>query len=482
MVFTKKFDRAFQWAGEKMGNEAKTSHTDEFKMLETEMALRHDGMDRLQKSMNVYVKSLGRRGETFEDKEKGLPVAYLGRTMRSHGEDFEPDSEFGNCLIALGTANERIAGIQESYIAHSTSYWLEGLERSLAMMKEYQAARKKLESRRLTYDSAMTKMQKAKREDFRLEDELRTSKAKYEESSEDVYRRMQDVKEAEVDSVQDLTNFLDCELDYYERCAEELRRVKQEWVAGQQQHQSHMSGGGSRGPSEYGGVSRRPTTRARSGTAYSQSDRSDRTERWASRQDSYEEPAPEPVRMPIRSHATTAPAHEVPRSSVRRTSMYGNAYDTSPPSRQSSYREPPPPPQPASVSSYPQETPSSSSSSLRKTATLPPPTNVAALRTNLRPVSRIQTAPQHATTNANLSPPDCFSDDYYDTATSSGGSPEYERSASPATSYGSLSRTSSHTGGSAMVMKKAPPPPPPSRARKPAPPPVPVKRAEFAGY
>lgn len=44
MNITKKFDRAFQWAGEKMGNEARTTMSDEFKGLETEMALRFDGM------------------------------------------------------------------------------------------------------------------------------------------------------------------------------------------------------------------------------------------------------------------------------------------------------------------------------------------------------------------------------------------------------------------------------------------------------
>lgn len=37
-------------------------------------------------------------------------------------------------------------------------------------------------------------MQKAKKEDFRVEEELRAQKAKYEETSEDVYRRMQDVR------------------------------------------------------------------------------------------------------------------------------------------------------------------------------------------------------------------------------------------------------------------------------------------------
>ncbi len=44
MNITKKIDRAFQWAGEKMGAETKTSMSDEFKMLETEMTLRYDGM------------------------------------------------------------------------------------------------------------------------------------------------------------------------------------------------------------------------------------------------------------------------------------------------------------------------------------------------------------------------------------------------------------------------------------------------------
>ena len=49
--------------------------------------------------MTIYVKSLSKRNEV-EDKEKILPVGYLGQTMIHHGEDFEPDSEFGNCLIS----------------------------------------------------------------------------------------------------------------------------------------------------------------------------------------------------------------------------------------------------------------------------------------------------------------------------------------------------------------------------------------------
>lgn len=43
MNIIKKLDRVTQWAGEKMGQETKTAASDEFKSLELEMALRHEG-------------------------------------------------------------------------------------------------------------------------------------------------------------------------------------------------------------------------------------------------------------------------------------------------------------------------------------------------------------------------------------------------------------------------------------------------------
>jgi hypothetical protein len=55
-------------------------------------------MEKLHKSMNMYVKAISKRNDA-EDKEKSLPVDFLGKCMVSHGEDFEQDSEFGQCLI-----------------------------------------------------------------------------------------------------------------------------------------------------------------------------------------------------------------------------------------------------------------------------------------------------------------------------------------------------------------------------------------------
>ena len=205
-------------------------------------------MEKLQNSMSVYMKAVSKRSEV-EGKEKSLPVAYLGGTMVSHGDDFEPDSEFGQCLTSMFTFNsksevptdrritgfgktqERIARAQEAYISAATSSWMESLERSLVQMKEYQNARKKLEQRRLAYDTSLSKMQKAKKEDFRVEEELRTQKAKYEESEDDVHRRMMEIKDTESESIADLTTFLDAELAYHDKCREALVFLKDEWPA-----------------------------------------------------------------------------------------------------------------------------------------------------------------------------------------------------------------------------------------------------------
>ena len=60
-------------------------------------------MDKMQKAMTLYVKSLSDRTQGA-DREKMLPGGYVGSSMVTHGEDFEPDSEYGNCLSCACSA------------------------------------------------------------------------------------------------------------------------------------------------------------------------------------------------------------------------------------------------------------------------------------------------------------------------------------------------------------------------------------------
>ncbi|KAL2358747.1 BAR domain-containing protein [Cryomyces antarcticus] len=431
MNVNKKLGRFKQWAGERMGGEVKTTTSDEFKALEMEMTLRHEGMDRMHRSMNTYVKTLSKRNES-EDKEKTLAVAHLGTTMVNHGEDFEPDSEFGTCLASLGRANERIGRMQETYVANATSSWLESLERSLVQMKEYQAARKKLESRRLAYDSSLSKMQKSKKEDFRMEEELRSQKAKYEESSEEVYRRMQDIKEAEIESVADLTSFMEAELMYYDRCREVLMQLKRDWPATES-----MANG--------------QKHRSRSNTAHSFYDRNNAED---------EPPMPEP-RITIRSNrlpsssAANSPRRELPGFD------FSGPSPTRPPNNRSTTFEGP--------RSLQRDTSPAPMPRLTRVPT--EPSVLTANRSQLRQVKRGQTRG------------DVFGDPTDELESSSPDRSYGERSVSPATSYSSIpSRTTSCSNfdtTSASGLKKVPPPPPPSRSKKPPPPP-PMKKSALS--
>ncbi|KAF1985900.1 BAR-domain-containing protein [Aulographum hederae CBS 113979] len=425
MNVNKKLDRFKQWAGERMGQEARTNTTDDFKALETEMNLRHQGFEKMHKSATSYVKSISKR-EEYEDREKMLPGGYMGSTMINHGSDFEPDSEFGNCLTSLGRANEAIARKQETYAGGATTTWLESLERSLVQMKEYQAARKKLDSRRLAYDASLAKMQKAKKEDFRVEEDLRTQKAKYEETTDDVYRRMMEIKEAEVESVADLGAFLDAELEYYDSCREILLKLKREWPASE----SNITRAHDRD-------TRRPN-RSRSNTAHSYSDRFQAVE--------------EELKEESR---TTIPKLSSRNDYNRHDYNYGDSPVQRPNLGRSNTSEPVRSPREYSPTPMP---------SLSRV-----PTDSQAMilngRSHLRPVMR-------PTINS-----DIFNDPSDDTALNGTSPDRYysDQADSPATSNGSRSTSWSimENGGGT---KKAAPPPPPSRSKKP-PPPLPVKRS-----
>ena len=49
MHVNKRLDRFKQWAGERMGGEVKTNATDDFKTLEQDMNMRHEGPNKTEK-------------------------------------------------------------------------------------------------------------------------------------------------------------------------------------------------------------------------------------------------------------------------------------------------------------------------------------------------------------------------------------------------------------------------------------------------
>lgn len=138
----------------------------------------------------------------------------------------------GRSLTLYGRARCQIAAIHNIYAVTFSDTFLAYLERSGAELDEYAAQRKKLESRRLAYDAALSKAEKTykkEKDKKEVEEELEKAKARYEEMAEDVRARMDIIREGEVEHQQELRKFLRSETHFVQQYLEVLKEVASEW-------------------------------------------------------------------------------------------------------------------------------------------------------------------------------------------------------------------------------------------------------------
>lgn len=89
MNVNKKFGRFKQWAGEKMGGEARTGTSEEFRALEMEMELRHEGMHlvaALQHLHDSAMLTMHRHGQDAKGHGRLRQVHLEARRGRRQGE------------------------------------------------------------------------------------------------------------------------------------------------------------------------------------------------------------------------------------------------------------------------------------------------------------------------------------------------------------------------------------------------------------
>ncbi|KAG6335101.1 hypothetical protein ID866_3990 [Astraeus odoratus] len=227
-----------QWAGEKISARDKSVITDEFNELERDIELRKQGILKLQVASQAYHRVLSKKKASPMSGEsvKLMPIDALGIVMVSHGEEFGEDSAFGTSLRKLGTAHCKIATLQEAYALTLNDTFLASCERFLQDIKDYEHQRKKLESRRTSYDTAINKLEKIKsskkdreKERREAEDDLQRSRLQFEETSEDIRSRMHNIQENETLQLRELSTFLDIELNFAKQYVEVLEDVRANW-------------------------------------------------------------------------------------------------------------------------------------------------------------------------------------------------------------------------------------------------------------
>ncbi|KAK7441818.1 hypothetical protein VKT23_016480 [Stygiomarasmius scandens] len=236
---SKQLGKLRQWAGEVISSREKTVISDEFVDLQKDIELRRDGAERLLLASQQYHHALQKKKECFAlaDPEKLLPVDSLGIVMITHGEEFPELSDFGSSLVKFGRAHCKVATLQEAYAVTFRDTFLASIEKFQEDIKEYEAVKKKLESRRLSYDAAISKLEKIKngkkekeKERTDAEDELEKAQARYEETTEDLRAHIHSIQETEIDQLRELTAFLDLEMNFVEQYLEVLKETKSEWA------------------------------------------------------------------------------------------------------------------------------------------------------------------------------------------------------------------------------------------------------------
>ncbi|KAF8346681.1 hypothetical protein F5887DRAFT_90505 [Amanita rubescens] len=157
-----------------------------------------------------FVGELGRK--LFLELELGIRPAR--RNFFDNRDVFK-----GSSLVKLGRAHCKVATLQEAFALTLRDTSTTFLLRFGEEIKEYDAIRKKLESKRLSYNAAIAKSEKfknSKKEKDRreAEEELERAQYRYEEALEDVHAYMHAIQENEIAQHRELTAFLDMEVNY----------------------------------------------------------------------------------------------------------------------------------------------------------------------------------------------------------------------------------------------------------------------------
>ncbi|KAI3643428.1 hypothetical protein MP228_012983 [Amoeboaphelidium protococcarum] len=237
----KNFGKLNQLVGEKFAGASKHETSQEFKELEARTEARKDAIEAILEASNAYMKTLEKKKETALEKgAKQLPVENLGGAMIDHGSDLPEESEYGKALLKVGEAENMVGKIQQEFAATGRECFVARLEEYMQEVKTYKHLKSKLENRRLDYDAKVNRLQKSKKENPNLDEEMRAAQLKYEETLQELETLMISLNDKEQNQLDGLIQFLDAQYEYHQKAVDLLgeckRKLANKQLAGNRLH------------------------------------------------------------------------------------------------------------------------------------------------------------------------------------------------------------------------------------------------------
>jgi len=220
----KKIQHLKQWTNQKVGRTKKTEMDEELKQLIQETDLQREYFDRLHKTLGDYIHIYDKRVDTQEEK-KIQPVNAMGLLTINFGTIYPTNSAFGQALLKYGEGHTRLSDAQTDFVNRSRRGFENYLTGFGAEMKNYSSLKKKFYHRRLDLDDIQTRVKKSSKEKPQLVQELRVSQDKYEESLDELTKKIFDLNNCNNKHLESLKEFCLAELEYHRSAVDILTDV-----------------------------------------------------------------------------------------------------------------------------------------------------------------------------------------------------------------------------------------------------------------
>jgi len=220
----KKIHQLKQWTNEKVGRSKKTEMDEELKQLISETDLQREYFERLQKTLADYIHIYDKRIDTQEEK-KIQPVNAIGLLTINFGTIYPANSALGQALLRYGEGHTKLSDAQSDFVNRSRRGFESYLNNFSAEMKSYSQLKKKYDHKRLDLDEIQERVKKSSKEKPQLVQELRVSQDKYEESLDELTKKIFDLNNRNNKHLESLKDFCLSELEYHRNAVDILTDV-----------------------------------------------------------------------------------------------------------------------------------------------------------------------------------------------------------------------------------------------------------------
>ncbi|XP_037949835.1 endophilin-B1 isoform X1 [Teleopsis dalmanni] len=231
--------RVVQLTEEKLGTTERTEYDTEFQNLAERADVTKTWTEKIVRDTeSVLIPNPQNRVEDFifEKIEKSKPqrlsnLEHLALAMIEAGGDFGQDLPYGQALIKVGQAEQKLGQCERDFIATSGICFTQPLRKFLdGEMKTITKERGILETKRLDLDACKNRVKKARSMlgQQNAERDLRVAQSEFDRQSEITKLLLEGISTSQASHLRHLHAFVETQVRYYKQCTDVMNNLQRE--------------------------------------------------------------------------------------------------------------------------------------------------------------------------------------------------------------------------------------------------------------